>query len=157
MAGSFTIGAARRKTSCRIISSMVLSIIASVFVWSQIGLSATGIGTRERYDDIRRQIDSGARDYGWRTIADDESARMQVCYRVIFSSACVYTAELLPWRRRSSSVRPSVRPSVNLGFSETAAWIQTKFYGKLPIHHISSILFFFFKIFKFLRFLFRFR
>ncbi len=30
--------------------------------------------------------------------------------------------------------RPS---SVNSGFSETAAWIQTKFYGKLPIHYIS--------------------
>ena len=58
----------------------------------------------------------------------------------IFSSACVYTAELLSWRRRPSSI--------NSDFSETAAWIQTKFYMKLPIHHISRP-FFFFKILNF--------
>ncbi len=51
-------------------------------------------------------------------------------------------------------------PSVKSGFSETAAWIQTKFYGKLPIQHISRPCFCFFKIFSFqffLRFCFRFR
>ncbi len=53
------------------------------------------------------------------------------------------------------------RPSVNKGFSETATWIGTKFYGKLPIHNISRpffILFFFsnFSIFKFLPFFFSF-
>ena len=56
----------------------------------------------------------------------------------VFSSACVYTAELLSWRSCLSSVSPS---SVNLGFSETAAWIQAKFYGKLPMHHISRPFF----------------
>ncbi len=54
---------------------------------------------------------------------------------------------------QASVVRPSVRrPSVNSSFSETAAWIQTKFYGQLPIHHISRPFFFvfcFFKIFNF--------
>ncbi len=44
--------------------------------------------------------------------------------------------------------------SVNSGFSETAAWIQIKFYGKLPIHHISRPLFFFFQNFKFSRIIF---
>ena len=29
------------------------------------------------------------------------------------------------------------RQAVNSGFSETDAWIQAKFCGKLPIHHIS--------------------
>ena len=42
---------------------------------------------------------------------------------------------------------PSVRLSVNSSFSETAAWIQAKFYGKLPIHHISRQFFLFFQIF----------
>ncbi len=42
-----------------------------------------------------------------------------------------------------------VHPSVNSSFSETAAWVQTKFYGKLPIHHISRPFFSFFKIFNF--------
>ena len=32
---------------------------------------------------------------------------------------------------------PSLLPSINSAFSEAAAWIQTKLYGKLPIHHIS--------------------
>ena len=36
-----------------------------------------------------------------------------------------------------------VRPSVNSGFSETVAWIQAKFCGKLPIRHISGLSFFF--------------
>ncbi len=70
-------------------------------------------------------------------------------YLVVFSSACIYSAELLSWRRRTASVfRPSVRKS---GFSETAAWIQTKFYGKLPIHHISRPFFccFYFLNFQF--------
>ncbi len=34
-----------------------------------------------------------------------------------------------------------VRRSVNWGFWETAAWVQTNFNGKLPIHHISRPLF----------------
>ncbi len=34
-----------------------------------------------------------------------------------------------------------VRPSVNLSFSETAAWIRVKFYGKLHIRHISRPFF----------------
>ncbi len=55
------------------------------------------------------------------------------------------------------------RPSVNSGFSETPAWMQTKLYGKLPIHHISrsyfsSFFFSKFSVFKCLRFFFfRFR
>ncbi len=61
--------------------------------------------------------------------------------------------EGLAWPRRPSFVRPSVRTSVkssvNSGFSETAAWIQVKFYGRLPIYHISSLLFSFCKIFSF--------
>ncbi len=56
----------------------------------------------------------------------------------IFSSACVYSAELLSWRRHPFFIR---RPSVKSGFSETAAWIQTTFYGKLPIQHISRHFF----------------
>ena len=46
--------------------------------------------------------------------------------------------------------RPSVRNSC---FSETAAWIQPKFCGQLPLYHISRsfffLLFFFFEIFNF--------
>ena len=30
-----------------------------------------------------------------------------------------------------------VRPSVNSGFPETAAWTQANFYGKLHTHHIT--------------------
>ncbi len=46
---------------------------------------------------------------------------------------------------------------VNSGFSETAAWIQGKFCGKLPIRHISRLYMFLFSkflIFKFLQFFF---
>ncbi len=42
--------------------------------------------------------------------------------------------------RHPSPTRPS---SVKSDFSETAAWTQTKFYGKLPIHHISEPVFIF--------------
>ncbi len=52
--------------------------------------------------------------------------------------------------RATVMAQASVRPSVNSSFSETAAWIQAKFYGKLPIHHISRPIFVcFFKIFIF--------
>ncbi len=40
-------------------------------------------------------------------------------------------------------------PFVNSGFSETAAWIQTKFCGQLHIHYISRPCFSFRKIFNF--------
>ena len=49
------------------------------------------------------------------------------------------------------------RPSVNLGFSETAAWNQTKFYIKLHICHISRPFFFFFRKFSIFIFTFCFR
>ncbi len=52
--------------------------------------------------------------------------------QTIFISACVYTAELLSWRRRPSDVRPSSVRKFS-GFSETTACIQTKFCGKLHI------------------------
>ncbi len=47
-------------------------------------------------------------------------------FYTVFSSAGVYTAELLPWRRRPSS---GIHPSVKSSFSEPAAWIQAKFCG----------------------------
>ena len=47
------------------------------------------------------------------------------------------------WHRRPSSVvHLLVHPYINSGFSETTSWIQANFYGKLPIHHISSLLLF---------------
>ncbi len=53
---------------------------------------------------------------------------------------------------QASVVRPSpVRPSVNSGFSKTAAWIQAKFCGKLTIRHTPDV--FFFKIHNFLIFM----
>ncbi len=55
--------------------------------------------------------------------------------REIHSSAYVHTAELLSSRER---------PSDNLGFLETAPWIQAKCYGKLAIRHIYTVFFFFF-------------
>ena len=51
--------------------------------------------------------------------------------------------------RHPSSVR---HLPVNPGFSETAAWIQTKFYGMLPISTISPDFFVFFQNFQFLHF-----
>ena len=59
-----------------------------------------------------------------------------------YLNAMTLSAELLSWWRSS------VRPSINLGFSETAAWIQAKFYGRyLIISNISRPFFFlFFKI-----------
>ncbi len=62
--------------------------------------------------------------------------------REIHSSAYVHTAELLSSRER---------PSDNLGFLETAPWIQAKCYGKLAIRHIYRLFFFlfFFKILHF--------
>ncbi len=45
-----------------------------------------------------------------------------------------------------------IRPSVDWGFSETAEWIQAKFYGKLPIRHIFRLFFFFIQIFHFSKF-----
>ncbi len=50
---------------------------------------------------------------------------------------CVTRATVLV---RASVVRPSVLP-LTQGFSETAAWIQAEFYGKLPIRHISRPFF----------------
>ena len=42
--------------------------------------------------------------------------------------------------------RPSVRrPSVDIVFSETVKWIDTKFYWQVPIHHISRPFFCFSK------------
>ena len=65
-----------------------------------------------------------------------------MCGHQHFQLCLTLSAELLSWRRR-----PSVQ-SVNSGFSETAAWIQAKFCGKLPIRHISSffLIFFFFLV-----------
>ncbi len=61
--------------------------------------------------------------------------RVGVCF---FSSAlCYCTAELLSSRRRPSFVRPSV----DIVFSETVKWIDTKFYWQVPIHHISRPFF----------------
>ncbi len=62
---------------------------------------------------------------------------------LIFSSAYVYTTELLSWRRRQSIIRLS---SVSSGFSKTAAWIQTIFFmgNCLQVH--------FFLLFKILNF-----
>ncbi len=58
---------------------------------------------------------------------------------------------------------PVHHPSINSGFSETAAWIQTKFCGKVPIHHyrhhndnLQTIFFSFFKILNFHIFFFSF-
>ncbi len=42
----------------------------------------------------------------------------------------------------------SARPSVNLDFSEAAAWVQAKICGKLPIYHILFFFVFFSKIFN---------
>ncbi len=44
------------------------------------------------------------------------------------------------------------RPSINSGFSETSAWIQAKFCGKLYLSTISPDCFFFFQNFSFLNF-----
>ncbi len=60
----------------------------------------------------------------------------------LFSSAWLYQQT---WRRRPTSLRPSI----NSGFSETAAWIQAKFYGKLHTRHISRQFFFFWQFFTF--------
>ncbi len=42
---------------------------------------------------------------------------------------------------RGTGIRPFVRPSssVKSVFSETALWLQDKFYGQLPFHHISRL------------------
>ena len=69
----------------------------------------------------------------------------------VFSSAlCYYTAELLPWRWRPSSVSSSE----DIVFSDTTKRItcNIKFGGKVPIHHISRPLFLFFKNFTVLIF-----
>ncbi len=63
IAGGLTIGAAQKKTSCFVISSMVMSIIASVFVWNQIGFAATSIGMDNDYYQYY-----------------DRSSTVQVCY-----------------------------------------------------------------------------
>ena len=72
---------------------------------------------------------------------------------VLYTDSCFFSSAWLCQQSYCHSAgvrRPSVRrPSVNSSFSETSAWIQTKFYGKLPIHHISRQLFCFFKIFNF--------
>ncbi len=68
----------------------------------------------------------------------------------LFSSAlCYCTAELLSSRGRPSSVRPS---PVDIFFSDTTESINAKFWGQVPIHHISRRFFLFFKNFKFLIF-----
>ena len=55
--------------------------------------------------------------------------------------------------RATAMARGSIlHPSINLGFSETLAWIQVKFYGKILIRRISkpySFFFSFLKIFNF--------
>ena len=74
----------------------------------------------------------------------------------VFSSAlCYWTAELLSSRERPSSV--VVRPlpvrclsSVDIVFSDTTEWINAKFWGQVPIHHIS-------RLFQNFAFYFRFR
>ncbi len=67
---------------------------------------------------------------------------------LVFSSACVYTVVL----HALSIVRASTHPSVNSCFSDTVAWIQAKFYGKLvklPIHNISRTFLSFFQILQY--------
>ena len=58
-------------------------------------------------------------------------------YRVYNYLCSTLSAELLPRRRHPMST--------NSGFSETAAWIQAKFCGKLPLHHNSRLFLFFSK------------
>ena len=88
------------------------------------------------------------------------------CYQLIhfvFSHWCIYSALFSSaWLCQQSYCRGAGvrRPSVNLGFSENAAWIQAKFGAKLPIRHMPKPFFFFifskFLIFIFLRFFFSF-
>ncbi len=75
---------------------------------------------------------------------------ISTCPNQFFSFAlCYCIAELLSWRGRSSSVR---RPSVDIVFSETVKWIDTKFLWQVPIHHISRPFFVVLQNFKFLIF-----
>ncbi len=64
----------------------------------------------------------------------------------IFSSACVYTVELLSSCGRPSSIR---RSSVNRDFSETAAWVQAKCYGMLHQLFLQISFLSFFQILNF--------
>ncbi len=64
-----------------------------------------------------------------------------------FNSALFYcTAELLSWRGRPSSLRPSV----DIVFSETVQWLDTKFWWQVPIFRAFFVCFSTFKIFDFL-------
>ncbi len=71
---------------------------------------------------------------------------------IISSALCYCTAELLSSRGRpSSSVRALF---VDIVFSDTTEWINAKFGGQVPIHHISRPIFFFVLFFKIFNFLF---
>ncbi len=75
-------------------------------------------------------------------------------YKIMLEKAASVLLALLDFVSRATVMAQAsgVRPSVNSSFSETAAWIPTKFYGKLPIHHISRPFFCFFQNFTFSNF-----
>ena len=87
----------------------------------------------------------------WKPIGD----RLEYSYCTVLSSAlCYCTAELLSSRCRHASVRPSF---VDIVFSDTTEWINAKFWGQVPIHHISRPFFpqnYIYIYFYFLRFFF---
>ncbi len=70
------------------------------------------------------------------------SINWQLCNHWGFfsSTLCYCTAELLSSRGR---------PSVDILFSETVKWIDTKFYWQVYLHHISKPFVLFFKILNF--------
>ncbi len=68
-----------------------------------------------------------------------------------------YLCSVLLHSRATVMTRASVvrrRPSVDIFFSDTAKWINAKFWGKIPIHHIPRPFFFVlaFQFFSFLIF-----
>ena len=67
--------------------------------------------------------------------------------RIISSALCYCTTELLS--SRHAGVR-RLSSSVDIVFSDTTEWFNAKFWGQVPIHHISRP--FFFQNFKFLIF-----
>ncbi len=69
---------------------------------------------------------------------------------MVFSSPLCYCTEELLSLARASVSRPSVRPSVKPIFSETMKRINTKFCGKVPIHHLPRPFFFKSLLFLFL-------
>ncbi len=85
----------------------------------------------------------------WVSARDFWSQCMQY---VFFSALCYCTAELLSWCRHPSSYVH--RPCIDIVFSDTIKSINSKFWGKVFIHHISRrFLFCFFKILIFYIFL----